>query len=135
MKDMDELAKLMAKPAKGEPLLTVGSACSQILSLVIGKQHGARAVEQFRAWMRTYGYQDFMVPEQKLRAPYVPPVARNSDHETSHAAAASKDEYGLWRSIVAWLKANGPGTEEMILLGMGMEQRSSGSSAFKRMQE
>jgi len=70
--------------------------------------------------------------EPKL--PVQQPVARKADPETSHEAAALKDEAGLWNEIMAWLKTNGPGTEEQILDGIGLMQRSSGSSAFARME-
>jgi hypothetical protein len=70
--------------------------------------------------------------EPKL--PVQQPVARKADPDTSHEAAALKDEAGLWNEIVDDLRKNGPATEEMVLNRIGLAQRSSGSSAFARME-
>jgi hypothetical protein len=79
---------------------------------------------------------DFLGAEPvEPKLPVQQPVARKADPETSHQAAALKqDEAGLWQDIMGWLKSNGPGTEEQILDGIGLMQRSSGSSAFARME-
>jgi hypothetical protein len=60
-------------------------------------------------------------------------MARHSDPDTSHMAAAHKSENSLWIAIRDDLRVNGPGTEETILNRLGLEQRSSGSSCFARM--
>lgn len=81
---------------------------------------------------------DGTLVEHKLpahpRMPVQQPMARKADPDTSHEAAALKDEAGLWNDIVTCLKAEGPATEEMVLNRIGLAQRSSGSSAFARME-
>jgi hypothetical protein len=60
--------------------------------------------------------------------------ARHTDPETSHESAALKDQSKLWQQIHEYLQHNGPATEERVLTGIGLEQRSSGSSAFAQME-
>lgn len=64
---------------------------------------------------------------------YLPPKARRDDPETSREAAATKDDRWLWTAALKFVEQNGPSTEETILLGIGLEQRSSGSSTISQM--
>jgi hypothetical protein len=61
------------------------------------------------------------------------PSARAHDPETSHDAAATKDETSMWYAITEDVRANGPGTEETILERIGVEQRTNASSCFARL--
>jgi hypothetical protein len=63
----------------------------------------------------------------------LPARARVTDPETSHDAAAVKDDRWLWAAALRYVAEHGPSTEETILLGIGLEQRSSGSSTISQM--
>jgi hypothetical protein len=56
------------------------------------------------------------------------PGARDTDPITSHLASDAKDHHHSQEDILANVRAEGPGTEEMILTRMGVAQRSSASS-------